>query len=113
VIEPVVTGAPFAVTEAVKVTSVCNATVDEEIVSVVVDIRAACAAVAKLQAAVSNSLEITRRNGTIRLQAEKDTVHLKHFLVRTLQSLLTLIGAKPASGSLRRNTQSQGAFLLP
>jgi hypothetical protein len=68
-----VTGAPPAVTEAVKITCVCDATVDEEIVSVVVDTGAACAAVATPQAAVSNSLEITRRSGTIRLQAEEDT----------------------------------------
>ena len=66
--------APFAVTEAVKVTTVGHATEDEEIVSVVVVGKgAACAAVATLQAAVSNTLEITRRNGTIRLQAEKGT----------------------------------------
>jgi hypothetical protein len=74
VIEPVVTAAPPAVTEAAKVTSVCDATEDVEIASVVVvGNGAACAAVATLQAAVSNSLEVTRRNGTIRLQAEKDT----------------------------------------
>jgi hypothetical protein len=71
---PTATGAPFAVTEAVKVTTVCDATEDEEIVSVVVvGNGAACAAVATLQAAVSNSPEITRRSGTIRLQADKDT----------------------------------------
>jgi hypothetical protein len=71
---PAVTGAPFAVTVAVRVTTVGDATEDELIVSVVVvGNGTACAAVATLQAAVSNSLEITRRNGTIRLQAEKDT----------------------------------------
>ena len=65
---PAATGAPFAVTEAVKVTAVCHATEDEEIVSVVVvGNGAACAAVVTLQATVSNSLKITRWNATIRL----------------------------------------------
>ena len=115
-------GAELPVTEPVRVTSAGldtdHATEDEESVSVViVGNGAASDVVAKMHAIVSradsNNLRLKRRGDAIRLQAERDTFHLKHFLVRTLQSLLTLIGAKPASGSLRRNTQSQGAFLLP
>jgi len=61
VIDPVFTGAPPAVTAAVRVTFVCDATCDEESVSVVVvGSEAARAAVAKLQATVSNRLGIRR-----------------------------------------------------
>ena len=67
-IEPVVTGAPPAVTEAVKVIFVCDATYDEESVSVVVvGSGAACAAVAKLQATVSNSQRDQAAEEAIRL----------------------------------------------
>jgi NADH/NAD ratio-sensing transcriptional regulator Rex len=75
--EPVVTGAPPAVTEAVNVTFAGDATDDEETVSVVVvGSGAACAAIAKVQAAVSTSLEIRQREDTIRPQAGRNTLHI-------------------------------------
>jgi hypothetical protein len=75
--EPVLTGAPPAVTEAVSVTFAGDATVDEEMVSVVVvGSGAACAAIAKIQAAVSTRLEVRQRVDIIRLQAERNTFHI-------------------------------------
>lgn len=72
-----VTGAPPAATCALRVTGVCQATDDEESVSVVVvGSGAACAAVATAQAAVSNNLEIRRPQDTILLQADEDTFHI-------------------------------------
>jgi hypothetical protein len=76
VTEPVVTGAPPAVTEAVNVTFAGDATDEEETVSVVVVSGAACAAIAKVQAAVSTSMEVRQREDTIRLQAGRDTFHI-------------------------------------
>jgi hypothetical protein len=76
VTEPVVTGAPPAVTEAVNVTFAGEATDEEETVSVVVVSGAACAAIAKVQAAVSTSMEVRQREDTIRLQAGRDTFHI-------------------------------------
>ena len=79
--EPVVTGAPPAETEAVNVTFVSDATDDEESVSVVVEgSGAACAAVAKPQATVSTSLEVRQREDTTRLRAERNTFHIETFL---------------------------------
>jgi hypothetical protein len=104
VIDPVVTGAPLAVmvTEAVKVTGVCHATVDEESVSVVVVNGAACAAVAKLQATVSradgNSLWMTRRDDANGLQAEKDTFHIQTVLGSHFTEPVNTHRAKAASG---------------
>jgi hypothetical protein len=75
--EPVVTGTPPAVTEAVNVTFAGDATDDEEMVSVVVvGSGAACAAIAKIQTAVNTSLEVRQRVDTIRLQAERNTFHI-------------------------------------
>jgi hypothetical protein len=75
--EPVVTGAPPAVTEAVNATFAGDATDDEEMVSVVVvGSGAACAAIAKIQAAGNTSLEVRQRVDTIRLQAERNTFHI-------------------------------------
>lgn len=75
--EPVVTGTPPAVTEAVNVTFAGAAADDEERVSVVVvGSGAACAAIAKVQAAASTILEVRQRNDTIRLQAGRNTFHI-------------------------------------
>jgi hypothetical protein len=77
---PTVTAAPLAVTEAVRVTAVGEATDGDEIASVVVVTGAACAAVARLQAAVSTSPGVSQREITIRLQAEKNTFHISAVL---------------------------------
>jgi hypothetical protein len=72
-----VDGTGLPVTEAVRVTSVGDATNGEESVSVVVvGSGAACTAVAHVQAAASNSLGARRRGDTTRLQAEENTFHI-------------------------------------
>jgi hypothetical protein len=43
---------------------------------VVVGSGAACAAIAKIQAAVGTSLEVRQRADTVRLQAERNTFHI-------------------------------------
>jgi hypothetical protein len=75
--EPVVTGAPPAVTEAVNVTFAGAAIDDEETVRVVVvGSGAACAAIAKVQAATNTSLEVRQRDDPIRLQTGRNTLHI-------------------------------------
>ena len=67
----------FTVGEAVNVTFAGDATDDEKSVSVVVvGSGAACAAVAKVKAAVSTSMEVRPRRDTIRLQAGRKTFRI-------------------------------------
>ena len=73
VIVPAVTGAPLAVTEAVKVTGVCHASDDEESVRVVVVGNGAACARAKVQATVSNSPQVRRRR--IRFVYRQKKIH--------------------------------------
>jgi hypothetical protein len=99
VIEPVVTGAPPAVTAAVRVTFVSDATNDEESVSVVVvGSGAACIAVAQAQAAASNSLGPRRRGEATRLQAEENAFHIETVLGSHLTELANTHRAKAAGG---------------
>ena len=90
-IEPVVTGAPPATTEALRVTGVCQATDDEESVSVVaVDAAAAHAAwggvVAIASKADKSSLVFRPRRK--RIQAEKyRRFHIQGSSVRTYKNL--------------------------
>jgi hypothetical protein len=81
-IDPIVTGAPPAVTvtEAVKVTGVCHATGDGESASVVVVASGATCAAAKLQAIVNRAdrtkRRLWRREEAILLQAAKNKLHI-------------------------------------